>query len=133
MIGSLGRTVQLKDGYPDTGARGIRLAIADLSELTVSFTPTSVTYSKSGAPAPARCAVTYTASPAASVAATITDKYKRLSTAARSRTEIQGIPYISAGYTRSVPSVYSLQAQGFWRVAGVPEDGDFSGLSEACD
>jgi type II secretory pathway pseudopilin PulG len=68
-----GRTVQLKNGYPDAGFRGIRLAIADLSEFTVSFTPTSVTYSKSGAPIAARCAVTYTASPAAAVAASITD------------------------------------------------------------
>jgi MSHA pilin protein MshA len=68
-----GRAVELKNGYPDAGARGILLAIADSSEFTADVTPTSVTYSKSGAPTTARCAVTYTASPAASIAAAITD------------------------------------------------------------
>jgi MSHA pilin protein MshA len=68
-----GRTVQLKNGYPDAGAQGIGLAIADASDFIVSATPTSVTYSKRGAPAAARCAVTYRASPAASEAATLSD------------------------------------------------------------
>jgi MSHA pilin protein MshA len=68
-----GRAVQLKNGYPDAGAQGIRLAIADVSDFVVTSTSTSVTYSKRGAPAAARCAVTYRASSAASVAATLTD------------------------------------------------------------
>jgi MSHA pilin protein MshA len=57
-----GRAVHLKDGYPDPS--GIRVAIADLPGFTVSSTPTSVTYSKTDAPVPAQCAVTYHASPA---------------------------------------------------------------------
>ena len=68
-----GRSVQLKNGYPDAGAQGIRLAIADVSDFIVSSTPTSVTYSKRGAPAGERCAVTYTASSSSSVPATLTD------------------------------------------------------------
>jgi MSHA pilin protein MshA len=66
-----GRTIQLKDGYPDPS--GIRAAVAELSDFTVSSTPTSVTYSKTDAPAPARCAVTYHAAPAASREATIAE------------------------------------------------------------
>jgi MSHA pilin protein MshA len=68
-----GRTIQLRNGYPDAGAQGIRLAIADASDFVISSTPTSVTYSKRGAPVGARCAVTYRASLAASSAATLTD------------------------------------------------------------
>jgi MSHA pilin protein MshA len=67
-----GRVVQLTNGYPDVGAQGIRSAIADVSDFVVSSTPTSVTYSKRGAPAAARCAVTYHAS-SSSVPATLTD------------------------------------------------------------
>jgi type II secretory pathway pseudopilin PulG len=70
-----GRTMQLKNGYPDVGPNGIRLAVPDLSDFTVSSTPTSVTYSKTGAPAAAQCAVTYRASPAASSEAATTDLY----------------------------------------------------------
>jgi MSHA pilin protein MshA len=68
-----GRTIQLQNGYPDAGPNGIQVAVADLSDFTVSATPTSVTYSKTDAPVPAECAVTYHASPAASSEATITD------------------------------------------------------------
>jgi MSHA pilin protein MshA len=68
-----GRTIQLKNGYPDAGPKGIRLAVPDLSDFTVSSTPTSVTYSKTGAPAAAQCAVTYRASSAVSSEPTITD------------------------------------------------------------
>jgi MSHA pilin protein MshA len=68
-----GRSVQLKNGYPDASSNGIRLAIADLSDFTASATPMSVTFSKTGAPVGALCAVTYHASPAASSAATTTD------------------------------------------------------------
>jgi MSHA pilin protein MshA len=68
-----GRTIHLQNGYPDVGKSGIRLALADLSEFTLSATPTSVTYSKIGAPVAAQCAVTYHAAPAASSEATITD------------------------------------------------------------
>jgi type II secretory pathway pseudopilin PulG len=66
-----GRTLLLEHGYPD--ANGIRVAIPDPSGFTVSSTPTSVTYSKTDAPAPALCAVTYHPSPTASSEATITD------------------------------------------------------------
>jgi MSHA pilin protein MshA len=68
-----GRTIQLENGYPSAGPHGIRVAVADLSNFTVSSTPTSVTYSKTDAPSPAQCAVTYRASAAASGEATITD------------------------------------------------------------
>jgi MSHA pilin protein MshA len=67
-----GRVVQLKNGYPDAGVQGIRLVIADVSDFIVTATPTSVTYSKRGAPAGARCAVTYHAS-LSSVPAALTD------------------------------------------------------------
>ena len=63
-------THHLKDGYPDPS--GIRVAIAYLPGFTVSSTPTSVTYSKTDAPVPAQCAVTYHASPAL-IEAAITD------------------------------------------------------------
>jgi type II secretory pathway pseudopilin PulG len=65
-----GRAIHLKDGYPDPG--GIRVALAALSDFTVSSTPTSVTFSKTDAPVPAQCAVTYHALPV-SIEAAITD------------------------------------------------------------
>jgi MSHA pilin protein MshA len=68
-----GRVVQLKNGYPDATSDGIQRAIVDASEFTATSTPTSVTYSKNGAPAAASCAVTYIASSAASIAASIAD------------------------------------------------------------
>ena len=67
-----GRTIQLKNGYPDAGTNGIRAALADATGFTVNFTPTSVTYSKTDAPAPAQCTVTYRAS-SENGAATISD------------------------------------------------------------
>jgi hypothetical protein len=66
-----GRTLELENGYPD--ANGIRVAIADPSGFAVNSTLTSVTYSKTDAPAPAQCAVTYHAAPAAPSEATITE------------------------------------------------------------
>jgi MSHA pilin protein MshA len=68
-----GRTVRLKNGYPDAGADGIRAAIADPSGFAVSATSLSVSYAKTDAPAPAQCAVTYHASAATTSEATITD------------------------------------------------------------
>jgi prepilin-type N-terminal cleavage/methylation domain-containing protein len=70
-----GRTIQLTNGYPDAGPHGIRLAVPDLSSFTVSSSPTSVTFSKTGAQAAAQCAVTYRVSPAAPSVAAITDLY----------------------------------------------------------
>jgi MSHA pilin protein MshA len=67
-----GRNIELQNGYPDAGPNGIRMAVANLSNFTVSSTPTSVTYSKTDAPDPAQCAVTYHVSPAASSEATVT-------------------------------------------------------------
>jgi MSHA pilin protein MshA len=66
-----GRTLRLEHGYPD--ANGIRVAIPNPSGFTVNSTPTSVTYAKTDAPAPALCAVTYHPSPTASSEATITE------------------------------------------------------------
>src|SRR5258708_4290632 len=68
-----GRSIRLKNGYPDVGPNGIRLVVPDLADFAVSSTPTSVTYTKTGAPAAARCAVTYHSSPAAAGEAAITD------------------------------------------------------------
>jgi MSHA pilin protein MshA len=68
-----GRSIQLKNGYPDAGTHGIGAALADVvTGFTVNVTPTSVSYSKTDAPAPAQCTVTYRASPE-SGAATISD------------------------------------------------------------
>jgi len=67
-----GKPVRLKNGYPDASSAGIQRAVADLSDFTSSLTATSVTYSKRGAPAAARCRVTYNAAPASSTPATIT-------------------------------------------------------------
>ena len=71
-----GRIIQLTNGYPDAGPKGIRLAVPDLSSFTVSSSPTSVTFSKTGAQAAAQCAVTYRVSPAAPSAAAITELYR---------------------------------------------------------
>ncbi len=49
---------------------------SDLSSFTVSSSPTSVTFSKTGAQAAAQCAVTYRVSPAAPSAAAITELYR---------------------------------------------------------
>jgi hypothetical protein len=68
-----GKSIQLKNGYPDVGPNGTRRVVPDVAAFTVSSTPTSVTYSKTGAPAGARCAVTYHVSPAAAGEAAITD------------------------------------------------------------
>jgi MSHA pilin protein MshA len=68
-----GRSLKLENGYPDAGTNGIRLAVADPSGFKVRSTPTSVTYSKPDAPAPAQCEVTYHASPTPPSEAAITD------------------------------------------------------------
>jgi len=68
-----GRIIQLKNGYPDAGPNGIRLAVPDLSSFTVSSTPISLTFSKTGAQAAAQCAVTYRVSPEAPRVAAIID------------------------------------------------------------
>jgi type II secretory pathway pseudopilin PulG len=68
-----GRSIQLKNGYPDAGTDGIGAALADVvTGFTVNVTPTSISYSKTDAPAPAQCTVTYRASPE-SGSATISD------------------------------------------------------------
>jgi len=69
------RIIHLTNGYPDAGPNGIRLAVPDLSSFTVSSSPTSVTFSRTGAQAAAQCAVTYRVSPASHGAAAITDLY----------------------------------------------------------
>jgi Tfp pilus assembly protein FimT len=70
-----GRIIQLKNGYPDAGPNGILLAVPDLSSFRVSSSLTSVTFSRTGAPAVGQCAVTYRVSPAAPSVAAITDLY----------------------------------------------------------
>jgi type II secretory pathway pseudopilin PulG len=69
------RIIHLTNGYPDAGPNGIRLAVPDLSSFTVSSSPASVTFSRTGAQAAGQCAVTYRVSPAAPSAAAITDVY----------------------------------------------------------
>ncbi len=54
-----GKTVTLRNGYPDLSASGMRLGVASSPDFVTSSTPTSMTYSKAGAPVPDECAVTY--------------------------------------------------------------------------
>jgi MSHA pilin protein MshA len=68
-----GVAISLAFGYPD--AAGIQLAIQDSSGFTAvgtpTGTPTTVTYTKTGATAPLTCIATYTASTAANTAPVI--------------------------------------------------------------
>jgi MSHA pilin protein MshA len=68
-----GKTVILKNGYPDATANGIRNAIFDSDGFTACEGADSVTFIRADAPSGKQCSVTYHAAPEASSAATITD------------------------------------------------------------
>jgi len=57
-----GQNITLANGYPDQSATGIQNALQDTSGFTATVAGTAVTFTKNGAPTPATCAVTYTAS-----------------------------------------------------------------------
>jgi len=59
-----GQTITLTNGYPDQTASGIQNSLQDISGFTPTVAGAAVTFTKNGAPTPATCAVTYTASPA---------------------------------------------------------------------
>jgi len=59
-----GQAISLTNGYPDQTASGIQNALQDTSGFTATVAGTAVTFTKNGAPTPATCAVTYTASAA---------------------------------------------------------------------
>ena len=67
-----GKTVSMKNGYPDDAANGIRNAIFDSDGFTVDEGADFVTFIRADAPSGQQCSVTYQAAPEASRAATIT-------------------------------------------------------------
>ena len=56
-----GQVITLAFGYPDQTAAGIQNALQDTSGFTAAVAASVVTYTKNGAPTPANCSVTYTA------------------------------------------------------------------------
>lgn len=68
-----GKTVVLKNGYPDATSSGIGNAIVDSGGFIIKSNPSFVTFFKTGAPLDAQCSVTYKAAPHPSIAATVTD------------------------------------------------------------
>jgi MSHA pilin protein MshA len=68
-----GKTVTLRNGYPDATANGIRNAIFDSDGFTASEGAGSVTFIRADAPSGKQCSVTYQAAPEASSTATIID------------------------------------------------------------
>ena len=67
-----GQAIALTNGYPSQTAAGIQNAIQDLSGFTATVAGTAVTFAKNGAPTPATCSVTYTASAALGSPAVVT-------------------------------------------------------------
>ena len=67
-----GQAITLANGYPDQTASGIQNAIQDLSGFTATVAGTAVTFAKNGAPTPANCSVTFTASTGAGLPAVVT-------------------------------------------------------------
>ena len=67
-----GKTVTLRNGYPDATANGIRKAVFDSDGFTVDEGADFVTFIRADAPSGQQCSVTYQAAPEASRAATIT-------------------------------------------------------------
>lgn len=55
-----GRTIALTNGYPN--AAGLPSAMRSLAGFAASSTASSITYTKTDAPTPVNCSVTYTAS-----------------------------------------------------------------------
>jgi len=66
-----GRTVILKNGYPDVGSGGIRNAVFDSDGFTSNEGASFVVFMKTDAPFAEQCSVTYNASSMASGAATV--------------------------------------------------------------
>jgi len=67
-----GQSITLTNGYPDQTASGIQNSLQDISGFTPTVVGTTVTFTKNGAPTPATCAVTYTASPLLGTPAAVT-------------------------------------------------------------
>jgi MSHA pilin protein MshA len=67
-----GRTVNLKNGYPDAGTDGIRKAVFDSDGFTATQGDDFVTFSRADAPSVSQCSVTYRTAEAGG-AATITN------------------------------------------------------------
>ena len=67
-----GKTVTLKNGYPDATVSGICNAIFDSDGFTAREGTGSVTFIRTDAPSGKQCSVTYRAAPEASSGATIT-------------------------------------------------------------
>jgi len=67
-----GQAIALTFGYPAATAAGIENTLQDTSGFTPTITGTTVTFSKNGAPTPGNCSVTYNASTALGVPATVT-------------------------------------------------------------
>lgn len=68
-----GKTVTLRNGYPDATVTGIRNAVFDSDGFTVNEGADSVTFTRADAPSEKQCSVTYQAAPESSGVATITD------------------------------------------------------------
>jgi MSHA pilin protein MshA len=68
-----GKTVSLKNGYPDVTAHGIRNAVFDSDGFTVNEGADSVTFTRADAPSEEQCSVTYQAATQPNSAATITN------------------------------------------------------------
>jgi MSHA pilin protein MshA len=68
-----GKTVTLRNGYPDATASGICNAIFDSDGFTASEGAGSVTFIRADAPSGELCSVTYKAAPESSSGATVTD------------------------------------------------------------
>jgi type II secretory pathway pseudopilin PulG len=68
-----GKTVTLRNGYPDATAAGICNAVFDSDGFTASEDAGSVTFMRADAPSGKQCSVTYKAAPEASSGVTITD------------------------------------------------------------
>jgi MSHA pilin protein MshA len=67
-----GQAIALTNGYPSQLAAGIQNALQDTSGFTATVAGTAVTFAKNGAPTPATCSVTYTASAGAGLPAIVT-------------------------------------------------------------
>jgi type II secretory pathway pseudopilin PulG len=68
-----GKTVTLRNGYPDATVSGICNAVFDSDGFSASEGAGSVTFFRADAPAGEQCSVTYKAAPEASSGAIITD------------------------------------------------------------
>ncbi len=54
-----GKSVALRDGFPEASTRGIRTVLVDWAGFTTKSAPNSVTFMKRGADVAEQCAVTY--------------------------------------------------------------------------